>query len=79
MVLAYIIHNMPKPKDAKNAIKLFKLFNEQGDGKLTKDELKNALLNFVTEDYLNNIDDILLYYGNRDGFTNNEEFLKTCK
>ena len=60
MVLAYIIHNMPKPKDAKNAIKLFKLFNEQGDGKLTKDELKNALLNFVTEDYLNNIDDIFI-------------------
>jgi calcium-dependent protein kinase len=79
MVLAYIIHNMPKPKDAKNAIKLFKLFNEQGDGKLTKDELKNALLNFVTEDYLNNIDDIFIILdGDRDGFIDYEEFLRAC-
>ena len=68
MVLAYIIHNIPRPKEAKSAIKLFKLFNEQGDGKLTKDELKKALLNFVTEDYLNNFDDtFIILDGDRDG------------
>ena len=55
------------------------LFNEQGDGKLTKDELKNALLNFVTEDYLNNIDDIFIILdGDRDGFIDYEEFLRAC-
>ena len=79
MVLAYIIHNMPKPKDAKYAIKLFKLFNEQGDGKLTKDELKNALLNFVTEDYLNKFDDtFIILDGDRDGVIDYEEFLRAC-
>ena len=79
MVLAYIIHNMPKPKDIKYAIKLFKLFNEQGDGKLTKDELKNALLNFVTEDYLNKFDDtFIILDGDRDGVIDYEEFLRAC-
>ena len=79
MVLAYIVHNMPKPKDAKYAIKLFKLFNEQGDGKLTKDELKNALLNFVTEDYLTKFDDtFIILDGDRDGVIDYEEFLRAC-
>jgi calcium-dependent protein kinase len=77
MVLAYIIHNMPKPKGSKDAIKLFFIFNEGGDGKLTKEELKDGLLNFVTEDYLNNFDDIFLQLdGAKHGYLEYEEFLR---
>lgn len=52
LVLAYIIHNIPRPKEAKSAIKLFKLVNEVGDGKLLKKELKKTLLLFVSEKFL---------------------------
>ena len=52
LFLAYIIHNIPREKEAKSAIKLFKLVNENGDGKLQKDELRQTLLKFVTEDFL---------------------------
>jgi len=77
MVLAYIIHNMPRPKASKDAIKLFFIFNEGGDGKLTKEELKDGLLNFVTEDYLNNFDDIFLQLdGAKHGYLEYEEFLR---
>ena len=77
MVLAYIIHNMPRPKASKDAIKLFFIFNEGGDGKLTKEELKEGLLNFVTEDYLNNFDDIFLQLdGAKHGYLEYEEFLR---
>ena len=57
-VLTYIVHHMPKIKQIKIAISLFKLLNINGDGKLIKNELKNNLLNFVSEEYLNNFDQI---------------------
>ena len=41
LFLAYIVHNIPmKQKEIKRANKLFKLVNENGDGKLEKKELK---------------------------------------
>ena len=52
LFLTYIVHNIPREKEAKSAIKLFKLVNENGDGKLQKEELKKTLLKFVTEDFL---------------------------
>ena len=36
LFFAYIIHNRTREKEAKSAIKLFKLVNENGDGKLRK-------------------------------------------
>ena len=79
LVWAYIIHNIPRPKEAKNAIKLFKLSNKNGDGKLTREELKKTLLNFVTEEFLENFDDIfsLLDIDNK-GYISYEEFLRAC-
>ena len=81
LVLAYIIHNIPRPRQAKSAIKLFKLVNEVGDGKLLKRELKKTLLLFVTEDFLNKYDfdeQFSLIDGEKKGYINYEEFLRAC-
>ena len=78
MVLTYIIHNMSKPKDTKFAVKLFFNFNKNGDGKLNKKELKEALINYnVTDDLLENFDDIFTNLdGDRDNVIEFEEFLR---
>ena len=77
LVLAYIVHNMPRPKEAKNAIKLFKLANKNEDGKLLRNELKETLLNFVSEEFLSNYDEIFsLLDGDNNGYIDYEEFLR---
>ena len=77
LVLAYIVHNMPRPKEAKSAIKLFKLANKNEDGKLLRNELKETLLNFVSEEFLNNYDEIFsLLDGDNNGYIDYEEFLR---
>ena len=81
LFLAYIIHNIPRDKEAKSAIKLFKLVNENKDGKLQKKELKKVLLKFVTEKFLleNDFDEKFeIMDGNSKGYINYEEFLRAC-
>ena len=81
LVLAYIIHNIPRPKQSKSCIKLFKLVNEVGDGKLLKRELKKTLLLFVSEEFLNKYDfdeQFSLIDGDKKGYINYEEFLRAC-
>ena len=81
LVLAYIIHNIPRPKEAKSAIKLFKLTNEVGDGKLLKKELKKTLLLFVSENFLDKYnfeEQFTLIDGEKKGYINYEEFLRAC-
>ena len=79
IVLAYIVHNLPKKKEKKTAIKLFKLVNTNGDGKLQKNELKNTLLNFVSEEYLINFDNIFnLLDGENHGYIEYDEFLRAA-
>ena len=69
LVLAYIVHNMPRPKEAKSAIKIFKLANKNEDGKLLRNELKETLLNFVSEEFLSNYDEIFsLLDGDNNGY-----------
>ncbi len=77
LVLAYIIHNLPRPKQAKTCIKLFKLANKNEDGKLLRNELKQTLLNFVSEEFLQNFDVIFsLLDGDNNGYIDYEEFLR---
>ena len=81
LFLAYIIHNIPREKEAKSAIKLFKLVNENGDGKLQKKELKKTLLNFVSEEFLNQNDyddKFAMMDGDNKGYINYEEFLRAA-
>ena len=68
---------MPLPKEAKSAIKLFKLANKNEDGKLLRNELKETLLNFVSEEFLSNYDEIFsLLDGDNNGYIDYEEFLR---
>lgn len=77
LVLAYIVHNTPRPKEAKTAIKLFKLANKNEDGKLSRNELKETLLNFVSEEFLSNYDEIFsILDGDNNGYIDYEEFLR---
>ena len=77
LVLAYIVHNLPRPKQAKSCIKLFKLANKNEDGKLLREELKQTLLNFVSDEFLKNFDDIFsLLDGDNNGYIDYEEFLR---
>ena len=81
LFLAYIIHNIPREKEAKSAIKLFKLVNENGVGKLRKNELKKTLLKFVTEQFLEKYDFdgiFAMMDGDNKGFINYEEFLRAA-
>ena len=79
LVLAYIIHNIPRQRDIRIAIKLFKLVNTHGDGRLQKEELKKTLLNFVSEEYLKNYDEIFkLLDGDNNGIIEYEEFLRAA-
>jgi calcium-dependent protein kinase len=77
LVLAYIVHNLPRPKEAKCAIKLFKLANKNEDGKLLRNELKETLLNFVSKEFLSNYDEIFsLLDGDNNDYIDYEEFLR---
>jgi calcium-dependent protein kinase len=77
LVLAYIVHNLPRPKEAKCAIKLFKLANKNEDGKLLRNELKETLLNFVSEEFLSDYDEIFsLLDGDNNDYIDYEEFLR---
>ena len=79
LVWAYIIHNLPRPKEAKNAIKLFKIANKNGDGKLLRSELKDTLLNFVSSYFIKNFDEIFdLLDSDNSGYIDYEEFLRAC-
>ena len=79
LVMSYIIHNMPKIKQTKIAISLFKLVNTNGDGKLLKNELKNVLLYFVSEEYLIHYEIIFdLLDSDKKGFIEYEKFLRAC-
>ena len=77
LVLAYIVHILPKQKSVKTAIKLFKIVNTKGDGRLQKEELRKALLNFVSEEYLQNFEEIFyLLDADNNGIIEYEEFLR---
>lgn len=79
LVMSYIIHNMPKIKQTKIAISLFKLVNSNGDGRLLKNELKKVLLYFISEEYLINYEIIFdLLDNDKKGFIEYEKFLRAC-
>ena len=81
LFLAYIIHNIPREKEANSAIKLFKLVNENGDGRLQKKELRKTLLKFVSEEFLEKYDFdgiFAMMDGDNKGYVNYEEFLRAA-
>ena len=79
LIWAYIIYNLPRPKKTKNIVKLFMLANKNNDGKLLRNELKETLLNYVSENILKNYDEkFSLLDSNKNDYINCEEFIRAC-
>ena len=78
MVLAFIVHNIPNNNESKDILKIFRMFNTNDDGKLSKKELFNGLIKYFNEKEIKKeIDDIfLLLDGANRGFIEYEEFLR---
>ena len=80
MVWLFIVHNVPDTNETKDILKMFRLFNENDDGKLSKDELYNALIKYFNKNDIDKeIDDLLLLLdGSNKGYIEYEEFLGAC-
>ena len=80
MVLAFIVHNINDNDEIKDILKIFRLFNTNDDGKLTKNELYHGLIKYYKEeDIKNEINDIYFMLDGADrGFLEFEEFLRAC-
>jgi calcium-dependent protein kinase len=80
MVLAFIVHNIPYTEESKDILKIFRLFNTNDDGKLSKKELYSGLITYFKHEEIDNeIDGIfLLLDGANHGFLEYEEFLRAC-
>jgi calcium-dependent protein kinase len=80
MVLAFIVHNIPYSEESKDILKIFRLFNTNDDGKLSKKELYSGLITYFNHAEIDKeIDGIfLLLDGANHGFLEYEEFLRAC-
>lgn len=80
MVLAFIVHNVPDSQETKDILKIFRVFNTNDDGKLSKEELLNGLLQYEDKDkMIEKIDDLFfLLDGSNTGYVEYEEFLRAC-
>ena len=80
MVLAFIVHNINDNDEIKDILKIFRLFNINDDGKLTKNELYHGLIKYYNEeDIRKEINDIYFMLDGADrGFLEFEEFLRAC-
>lgn len=78
MVIAFIVHNVPDTEETKDILKIFRLFNTNDDGRLTKEELSKGLAQYEDPKQYN-IDDIFLILdGANNGFIEYEEFMRAC-
>ena len=80
LVLAFLVHNLPKSTSIYIILKLFRYFNLSGDCKLTKNELKKGLYNYRNVEQVNKIVDqlFLLLDGDNNGYIEYEEFMRAC-
>ena len=80
MVWLFIVHNSQETQETKEILKIFRLFNDKDDGKLTKEELYNALIKYFDKNQIDKeIEDIfLLLDGANVGYVEYEEFLGAC-
>ena len=80
IVLAFIVHNITEDEEVRNIQKLFRLFNKNNDGCLTKEELYVGLCKYKDEDEINEIIDgiFLMLDSSNSGFIQYEQFLRAC-
>ena len=80
LVLAFLVHNLPKTTSIYIILKLFRYFNLSGNCKLTKMELKKGLYNYRNKEQVDKIVDqlFLLLDGDNNGYIESEEFIRAC-
>ncbi len=81
-VIAYLVHNNTQLSQAHDAIKLFNQIDENGDGKITREELYNGLQQYLKGQGDKLKDDVELIFNNIDtdhnGFIEYEEFIRAA-
>ena len=81
-VIAYLVHNNTQLKEAHEAIKLFNQIDENGDGRITKEELYNGLQHYLDKkgDELKNEVELIFSHIDADhnGFIEYEEFIRAA-
>ena len=81
-VIAYLVHNNTQLTQAHDAIKLFNIIDENGDGKITREELYNGLQHYIEGDGDKLKEDVELIFNNIDTDHNNfieyEEFIRAA-
>ena len=80
LVIAFLVHNMPTTDKFGNILKIYRYFNENGDCKLTKEELIKGLNKYrEKEDIEIKVDELFsLLDGDNNGYIEYEEFLRAC-
>ena len=81
-VIAYLVHNNTQLKEAHDAIKLFNQIDQNGDGRITKEELYNGLQQYLdkTGDELKREVELIFSHIDADhnGFIEYEEFIRAA-
>ena len=81
-VIAYLVHNNTQLNQAHDAIKLFNQMDENGDGKITREELYNGLQHYMEGEDEEIKKDVELIFNNIDTDHNNfieyEEFIRAA-
>ncbi len=81
-VIAYLVHNNTQLNQAHDAIKLFNKIDENGDGKISKEELFNGLQSYLASegDKLKNEVELIFNHIDTDhnGFIEYEEFIRAA-
>ena len=80
MVWLFIVHNLQENQETKEILKIFRLFNENDDGKLSKEELYKGLIKYFDKNDIDKeIDDIILLLDTSNlGYITFEGFLSGC-
>ena len=80
LVMAFLVHNLPRIDSSINILKLYRYLNMAGDCKLTKNELITGLSKYRDEDEVTKkvVNLFLLLDGDNNGFIEFEEFLRAC-
>ena len=81
-VIAYLVHNNTNLKDTYDAIRLFNKIDENGDGKISREELFNGLQYYLASEGEKLQNDVELIFSNIDtdhnGFIEYEEFIRAA-
>ena len=81
-VIAYLVHNNTQLNQAHDAIKLFNKIDENGDGKISKEELFNGLQSYLASEGDKLKQDVELIFRHLDtdhnGYIEYEEFIRAA-